>query len=811
MPEVKPEVQPLPVRDLCRRCDLEALSFATTDDLSEGSNGLGQERAFEAIRFAIGMNHPGYNLFVLGEPGSGRRASVRRLLEERAAAAPPPSDWCYLNNFAEANRPRLLQLPAGRGLALRRDMQKFVGELAQVIASAFESDEYRSRIEAIQQEFKEREEGSLQALGQEAMPQGVALLRTPNGFAFAPVKGEETMAPAEFEQLPEEERKRIAALIESLGEKLERLLHQLPRLRREMQARIKQVSRDTMSLAAGHLIEELKERYADLGNVLAFLDEVLADVVETGEELRESQKSEGEAEAVFMTGTLSLQRYQVNLLVEHGATDRAPVIAEDNPSYPNLIGRVDNIAHLGTLVTNFTLIRAGALHQANGGYLMLDALKVLSQPYAWEGLKRALRSGQIRIESLGQVVGWVNTLALEPEPIPLDLKVVLFGERYHYYLLAELDPDFEELFKVAADFSDEVPRTDDSTRHYARLIATLARGNRLLPFDRAAVGRLIEQGARIAGDAERITLRTRRISNLMRAADHLAAGDGRAVVGADDVERAVMDEIRRADRLPNQIRDEVLRGTLLIDTDGSHVGQVNGLAVFELSQLAFAHPVRISATARLGEGDIIDIERESELGGAIHSKGVMILTSFLAARYARTLPLSLAASIVFEQSYGPVEGDSASLAELCALLSALAGAPIKQSLALTGSVNQYGVVQAIGAVNEKIEGFFDVCRLRGLTGSQGVVIPEANVKHLMLRRDVVEAAERGQFHVYAVRDVDQAIALLTGVAAGVPNEQGVVPEGSINYLVATELAQLSLLRQDYAASGRKKRKKRGED
>ena len=806
-----PEVKPLAVQDLCRRCQPETFAFESTDDLTETSNGLGQERAFEAVRFAIGMNHSGYNLFVLGEPGSGRRASVRCLLEERAAVAPRPFDWCYINNFAEANKPRLLQLPAGRGLALRRDMQKFVGELAQVISSAFESDEYRARIEAIQQEFKEREEGSLQALGQEAMPQGVALLRTPHGFAFAPVKGEETMAPAEFEQLPEDERKRIAALIETLGEKLEKLLHQLPRLRREMQGRIKQVSRDAMSLAVGHLIEELKERYADLPNVLAFLDEVLADVVETGEELRESQKTDGDTEAVFMTGTLSLQRYQVNLLVDHGATDRAPVIGEDNPSYPNLVGRVDNIAHMGTLVTNFTLIRAGALHRANGGYLMLDVLKVLSQPYAWEGLKRALRAGQIRIESLGQVVGWVNTLALEPEPIPLDLKVVLFGERYHYYLLAELDPDFEELFKVAADFSDELLRTDDSTQHYARLIATLARGNRLKPFDRAAVGRLIEQGARIAGDAERITLRTRRISNLMRAADHLAAAAGRQLVSADDVERAIMDEIRRADRLPNQIRDEVLRGTLLIDTGGSHVGQVNGLAVFELSQLAFAHPVRISATARLGEGDIIDIERESELGGAIHSKGVMILASFLAARYARALPLSLAASIVFEQSYGPVEGDSASLAELCALLSALAGTPIKQSLAVTGSVNQYGVVQAIGAVNEKIEGFFDVCRLRGLTGLQGVVIPEANVKHLMLRRDVVEAAEQGQFHVYAVRDVDQAISLLTGLAAGEPDEKGVVPEGSINYLVATELAQMSLLRQEYASSGIKRRKRRGED
>lgn len=806
-----PEVKPLAAQALCRRCKPESLSFETTDDLADTSNGLGQERAFEAARFAIEMDHHGYNLFVLGEPGSGRHSSIRRLLEQRAAAAPRPSDWCYINNFAEANKPRVLRLPAGRGLELRRDMQTFVGELAQAISAAFESDEYRSRIEAIQEEFKKNEEESLQALGKEAAPQGVALLRTPHGFVFAPVKGEETMSPAEFEQLSEEEKIRIGKVIESLSEKLEKLLHQFPRLRREMQGRIKQVSRDTMSLAVGHLIEELKERYADLPDVLAFLDGVLQDVVETGEDLRESQKTEGEVETVFMTGSLSLQRYQVNLLVNHGATEVAPVVTEDNPSYPNLVGRVDSIAHLGTLVTNFTLVKAGALHQANGGYLMLDVLKVLTQPYAWEGLKRALRGGQIRIESLGQIIGWVSTLPLEPEPIPLDVKVVLFGERYYYYLLAELDPDFEELFKVAADFSDEVPRTDDNTQHYAQLVAGLARGNKLKPFARAAVARLIEQGSRIAGDGERMTLRSRKIANLMREADHWATRSQRKIVDADDVERAIAAEIHRAERLPVQIREEVLRGTLLISTSGSSVGQVNGLAVFELSDFAFAHPVRISATARLGEGDVIDIEREAELGGAIHSKGVMILSSFLAARYARALPLSLTASIVFEQSYGPVEGDSASLAELCALLSALSGLPIKQSLAVTGSVNQYGLVQAIGAVNEKIEGFFDICEKRGLTGEQGVVIPESNVKHLMLRRDVVEAAEQGKFHIYAVHDVDEAIALLTGVPAGEANEQGIVPEGTINYLVAMELTQMSLLRQEYAASGRKRRKKRGED
>ena len=804
------ETQPVDAQLLCRHCDAQAFAFASTADLAGSSNGLGQERAFAAAALAIDMAHPGYNLFVLGEPGSGRHASIRRLLEARAALAPRPSDWCYINNFIEADRPRLLKLPAGRGCDLRRDMQQFVGELAQAIAAAFESDAHHSRVEAIQGEFKNREEEGLQELGQEAQGQGVALLRTPNGFMFAPVKDGETLGPAEFEQLAEEDKTRLHAVIAALGEKLEKLLHQVPRWRREMQARIKQVSRDAMRLAAGHLIEELQQRYRDLPDVLAFLDEVLKDVVETGEELRDTQRAEGDLEQALKAGTLSLQRYQVNLLVNHAATAAAPVISEENPNFPNLVGRVDNIAHLGTLVTNFTLIKAGALHQANGGYLMLDLLKLLAQPYAWDGLKRALRAQQIRIESLGQVLGWANTLPLEPEAMPLDVKVVLFGERYHYYLLADADPEFTQLFKVAADFSDDVQRSDDNERQFAELIALLVRDNKLRPFDRTAVARLVEHAARNAGDAERLSLRTAPIADLMREADHYAGHDGRALVTAADIDRAISTAIRRAERMRLSVEDEMLRGTLLIASAGSAQGQVNGLAVYQLSEFAFAHPVRISATARLGEGEFVDIERESELGGAIHSKGMMILSAFLAARFARSMPLSLTASIVFEQSYGPVEGDSASLAELCALLSALSGVPIRQSLAVTGSVNQYGVVQAIGAVNEKIEGFFDLCAKRGLTGEQGVLIPESNLKHLMLRRDVVEAASQGLFHVYAVRDVDEAIALLTGMPAGVANAQGLVPEGTINFLVASELLQMSMLRQEFASGGRRKRRKRGE-
>ena len=799
-----PEIKPLDPQSLYRRCAPSLLEFETTADLSGATEIVGQSRATDAVQFGIDIKRPGFNLFVLGEPGSGRHSAVRRLLEAKAAGEPAPSDWCYVNNFSEPNMPRLLRVPPGRGALLKRDMQQFVAELSKAITAAFESDEYRARIEAIQEEFKQKEEGSLRELGQESAEKGIALLRTPHGFVFAPIKGEETMGPDEFEKLSDEEKERLGKLIEEYGERLHKLMLQFPRWRRDMQGRIKEASRDTLRLAVGHLIEELKERYTDLLNVLEFFDQVMRDVVEIGEELREQPKSEGDMSGVVVSGSISLTRYQVNLLVDHDAAKVAPVVFEDNPIYPNLVGRVDHVAHMGMLVTNFTFIKAGALHRANGGYLVLDAVKVLTQPYAWEGLKRALRSGVVRIESLGQVFGLVSTLPMEPEPMPLAVKVVLVGEPLHYYLLKEYDPEFDELFKVAADFENDIKRDDASTRLYAEFIATLGRGSGLRPFDRGAVARVIEQGARLAGDSEKLTASRRLIADLMQEADHCAGNAGRQIVAREDVEAALKAQIRRADRLRQRLHEQILRDNLLISVDGTHVGQVNGLAVFDLGDFVFAHPVRITATARIGEGDVIDIERESELGGAIHSKGVMILSSFLASRYSRHMPLSLNASLVFEQSYGPVEGDSASLAELCALMSALSGVPIKQSLAMTGSVNQYGRVQAIGGVNEKIEGFFDICKSRGLTGEQGVLIPESNVKHLMLREDVVAACTEGKFRIHAVAEVDEAIELLTGVPAGVPDEQGMVPEGTLNYLVAAQLAEMSAVRQAFASSGKRR-------
>ncbi|MDP2132783.1 MAG: ATP-binding protein, partial [Sulfuritalea sp.] len=798
------DLKPVAPQALYRACDPALLEFKTSDQLQPLDVIFGQIRAVDAVRFAIDISRPGYNLFVLGEPGSDRHADVRALLQAKADTRPAPDDCCYVNNFADAQTPRILTVPAGRGAELRRDMQHLIEELEPAIAAAFDSDDFRSHAEAIQHELKQRETTALNQLGDESKQQGVALVRTAQGFAFAPLAGEEPMTPDVFAALPDEEKLRLGRLIEQFGEPLQKLLHQFPRWRREMQARLRQLGRDTMSLAVGHLIDELRERYAGLANVLTFLDEVLADIVEYGEGLREQH---GDSEGYELTGDgISTQRYQVNLLVDRGGGTSAPIVVEDNPTFPNLIGRVDHMAHMGTLVTNFTLIKAGALHRANGGFLLLDADKVLRHPFAWDALKRTLKAGEIRIESLDRALGFASALPLLPAPIALSCKVVLFGEPLLYYLLKEYDAEFSELFGVAAEFETDVERSDDNTRQLARRIADLCRRDGLRPFDRAAVARVIEQSARFAGDAQRLSTNVRQIANLLQEAEHCAQGAGHAVVGVDAVEAALDARIRRHDRLRDHYQQAILDNTLLITSSGAHVGQINGLAVIDLGDFRFAHPVRITATVRVGEGDVIDIERETEMGGPIHSKGVMILSSFLATRYSSQVPLSLSASLVFEQSYGPVEGDSASLAELCALLSALSGAPIDQSLAITGSVNQFGLVQAIGGVNEKIEGFFDICRLRGLTGRQGVLIPEANLKHLMLRRDVVAAAEAGKFRIHAVSTVEQAIELLTGIDAGDPDDEGVVPEGSINYLVATRLVEMSQARQSFAAGSKRRRR-----
>jgi len=797
-------VKPLDAKELYWRCDPDQFPFETTAELDDLTEIIGQPRAVESVRFGVGIEQKGYNIFALGPAGTGKHSLVRQFFEQRAASEPVPSDWCYVNNFKEPHRPWALRLPPGKGVELRQDMENLVEELRTALSAAFESEEYQARRQVIEEEFNERQQEALRGIQQRAQEQGLAVLRTPAGFVFAPMRNGEVLSPQELKELPEEERKRLEAGVEMLQEELQKVLRQIPRWQREMRRKVRELNREITNFAVGGLIEEVRQKYADFPKVVDYLNAVQQDVLENVKDFLGPEESQPAASAKepslpFLTGRPSLRRYQVNVLVDHSGSEGAPVIYEDNPTYQNLIGRVEHMAQMGALLTDFTLIKPGALHRANGGYLMLDARKVLQQPFAWEGLKRALQSGQVRIESLGQMLSLVSTVSLEPEPIPLDVKVALLGDPLLYYLLSALDPDFGELFKVAADFDDQMNRSSDSQLLYAKLIGSLARKEGLRPFDRTAVARVIEHSARMAGDAEKLSIRMRSVADLLREANYWAGQAGHEVVTAADVQRAIDAQIYRSDRLRERIQEEILRGTILIDTEGEKIGQVNGLSVIQLGDFTFGRPSRITARVRLGRGEVVDIEREVELGGPIHSKGVLILSGFLGARYATYHPLSLSASLVFEQSYSGVEGDSASSAELYALLSAIARVPIKQSLAVTGSVNQLGQIQAIGAVNEKIEGFFDVCKARGLTGDQGVLIPASNVKHLMLRQDVVEAVAEGKFHIYPIETVDQGIEILTGMPAGEPDEEGNYPEGTVNGLVQAELIKLAEQRAAFSA------------
>jgi lon-related putative ATP-dependent protease len=789
-------VRPLEAAALYQRCNPMQLAFETTADLEDLTDVIGQARAVEAVRFGIGIARQGYNLFALGPEGTGKYSTVRRYLERQAADQPPPSDWCYVNNFAEAYKPRALQLPAGGGSRLRRDMERLVEELRTAIPATFESENYRRRRQDIEEEFRERQDKALTDIQRQAQERGLALIRTPMGLALAPTRGGEVISPEEFQKLPPAEQERAQADVSALQEELQKSLSQMPQWDRERRAKVKELNQEVGLFAVGHLIEELRQAYLDFPAVLAYLTSVQQDVIDNLDEFLGITDTPPAAPAEASpprppTRESFFRRYQVNVVVDRSGTTGAPVIYEDHPTVQNLVGRIEHMAQMGTLITDFNLIKAGALHRAHSGYLILDARKVLLQPFAWEELKRALRSREIRIEVLGQTLSLISTVSLEPEPIPLDVKVILLGERMLYYTLYQADPDFGELFKVAADFEDQMDRTADNHLLYARMIGTIARQEGLRPLDRAAVARVIEQSARLAGDSEKLTTHVHSIADLLREADYWAGESQRRVIAAMDVQHAIDAQIRRLDRVRERIQEEIQRGTILIDTQGAAVGQVNGLSVLSMGQFAFGRPSRITARIRLGRGEVVDIEREVALGGPIHSKGVLILSAYLGARYASDRPLSLSASLVFEQSYSGVEGDSASSAELYALLSALADLPVKQGLAVTGSVNQRGQVQAIGGVNEKIEGFFDTCRAQGLTGEQGVLIPASNVKHLMLRHDVVAAVAAEQFQVYAVETIDQGIELLTGVPAGERDNAGAFPAGSVNQRAEARLVELA--------------------
>jgi lon-related putative ATP-dependent protease len=769
-------------------CDAGSLPFASTADLPSLEGMIGQERAVTATTFGVGMRQAGYNLFALGPARTGKTSTMKRVLTRAAEGEPTPSDFCYVHNFSDPYRPVALEVPAGRGRELSEEILRLAEECKARLPRAFESEEFERQKAKILEDLAQRQREEMERFEEAARAEKFAVLRGPGGLALTPAPLGEPLTTEQYSALPDPEKRQIEARGETLNERMDASLRQLRQFEREARAAHEKLVRDVAAAAVRQLIQELREQFASLAPVERYLNEVEKDLIDHAEEFR-SLGEKAKVSLPFMPAPGGfLERYQVNVLVDRSGLHGAPVVVEPNPTYGNLVGRVEHHAHFGTLVTDFTLIRPGALHQANGGYLILEAIDVLRNFHAWDALKKALKSGSVRMEDPLEEWRLASAAGLAPEPIPLSVKVVLIGSPLIYYLLCALDEDFSELFKVKVDFDDSLPRTAEFELLYARFIGGVCRDEGLPSFSPGAVAKLIEQGSRLVSHQGRITSRLGDSLDLIRESAFWATQRGQTLVSAEDVSHAISQKVYRASLLEERVRRHMTEGTLLIATDGRAVGQVNGISVLALGDHAFGRPSRITARTFAGEPGVIDIEREAKLGGPVHSKGVMILSGYVAGRYAREHPLALSASIAFEQHYEEIEGDSASSAELYALLSSLARIPLDQSLAVTGSMNQLGEVQPVGGINEKIEGFFDLCRARGLTGRQGVLIPEANVRHLMLREDIVEAARDERFHIHAVSNVDEGLALLSGREAGVRGSDGRFPEGSFNAAVEQALA-----------------------
>jgi len=788
---------PIPADRFRPICDPAALDFETTDDLEELNGTFGHERAMEALRVGLGIRREGYNIFVIGSPGVGKHTVVIDTLSKRAKREPTPPDWCYVMNFDENHKPKALKLPPGEGSKLKAAMARFIDDLRTTLPVIFASESYTERVHGIQEAMDKVHDQALDAVKHKATERGLAFVKTEEGFTFLPAKDGEIIDSEAFEKLPLTERKVFEDMLEETETELQAVFGGVPRWRKETRDRLKSLEREVVEAELTRLIEPLQHAYAAHPEVHEYLLTVKKDVPDQVYIFRDDlggDEDEEESDAADRMRTAvrkaEIRRYAVNVLVDNGKTQGAPVIYEDIPAFANLIGRIEHLSELGALVTDHTLIKPGAFHLANGGYLVLDAWRLVNAPFAWSALKRVLRSRLVRMDGPSDQTNPMTTVQLTPDPIPVDVKVVIMGPAELYYELVNQDPELERHFKILAAFEERLPRTVETTKLFARVIATKVRDKKLRPFLSDAVAAVIEESARTVSDNEFLSTNLSVLFNLLDEADFWAAEAGQSVVRRADVHEALMAYDRRASQPRDQVYEAVTRGSLLVRTSGAVVGQVNALGVVELGNFEFGRVSRISATARLGNGEVVDIEREADLSGSVHSKGVLILQSLLGARYATDVPLSLNASLTFEQSYGYVDGDSAAMAEFCALLSAIARVPLKQSLAITGSINQSGEVQAIGGVNPKIEGFFATCKLKGLNGDEGVIIPISNVKHLMLSPEVVAAAKAGRFRVWGVSRVEETLELLTGLEVGERGVDGTFPEGTFNAKVEARLIEM---------------------
>lgn len=780
----------LSLNQLYKACVLKDLPFKTTRQLEPLAEIVGQNRAQAAVRFALAMPHGGYNVYAVGRNGLGKRTMMLRYLEHHVDTENQSHDWCYVANFEEPRIPRVLQLPAGKGTELKQDMEKLMGRLMKMIPQTFDSDSFLERAEQLKNGYAKKQEDELEKVAAQAKRKKVSLnITTPGGYRLVAMNGEEPHTAESFQALTEAQRDKFENDINKLEKKLRQALRKLADWEQEYAESQQALNEETLESISGHQIDELIEKYGELPDVVSYFEEVRKDLSESLEIFLEDNEEQA-AIAYASLDKKMPRRYLVNVLV-HQKTDEVPVVVEDNPTYHNLFGYVESVTFKGSVFTDFSLIRPGSIHRANGGYLLMDAIKVLEQPFVWDGLKRALRSKSIQINSLERELTLSGTISLEPEAIPLDVKIVLFGDRETWMLLQEYDPEFAELFRVTADFENEMMRTDESQLLYAKFIASLVNEKKLLHCSNKAVARVIEHSSRMAEHQDRLSLHAADIANLLRESDYWARQAGAKLIQNSHVDQALESARYRSSRIRDQFYDSIRDGTTLVSTTGTCIGQVNALSVLSTGGFEFGLSNRITATCYYGDGGVMDIERDVKLGGNIHSKGVMILSSWLSSHFAVTDPMHLSASLTFEQNYGEVDGDSASLAELCALVSALSGLPVRQDLAITGSVNQFGEVQPIGGVNEKVEGYFSTCRLTGeLTGTQGVIVPSTNVQNLMLEQEVVQAVRNGQFAVHSVSRAEEAITLLLGKPAGKADDKGRYPKQTVFGIIQQRLEKM---------------------
>jgi lon-related putative ATP-dependent protease len=792
-------ISPLPPEKMRHALDSSRIDCKSTDQLTPLKEIIGQDRAIKALEFGLNIQEEGFNIYASGMHGTGRTSAVRKYLAQVAAKKPRGNDWIYVNNFKNPYEPNAIKLPPGTGKTFRDELASFIEEARQLIPKVFESEDYATRRDAAIKNLEQQKGELISRLNAVAQEKGFLIQTSPQGLVIIPTRNREPIPPEEFQAMPEDVQNEYQKRREELSTEMRNTFRQLRELDQKAQEGVERLNRDVALNALGHRVAALKDKYSKIDEIQEYLDSVQNDIIDNlNQFLPETQPPHTQAQMQHpLVQELIFRKYQVNVIVDNSRDDGAPVIFEQNPTYLNLIGKVEKEVEYGVVSTDFTMIRPGSIHKANGGYLVIMVEDLFRNPYSWDGLKTALKTGEVVTDEPGERMGFITAKGIKPEPIPLSLKVILVGTPEIYRILYMGDPDFAELFKVKADFDVTMDRNDENVKRYSNFICTLCNHYNLRHLEAPAVAKIIEYSSRLAEDQQKLSTKFSNIADTIREANFYAGKNDAWYIGEAEIQKAIDEKIYRSNLVQEKIREYINRGIILIDSEGDRVGQVNGLSVIGLGDIEFGRPSRVTASIGVGKGGIIDIEREAAMGGPIHTKGVLILSGYLANKYAQDKPLSLAARLVFEQSYSGVDGDSASSTELYALLSALARIPIKQSIAVTGSVNQNGVVQAIGGVNEKIEGFFEICRTLGLNGDQGVMIPASNVQNLMLKEEIIEAAESGKFRIYPVKTIDEGIEVLTGMRAGERGPDGSFEEGSVNYRVDNRLREMAERFREY--------------